>query len=110
MEIECKNFVVKSHEGALRQILVNVLDNACKYNKKGGYVKIWTKKDTLFIKDSGIGIENIEKIFDRYYKEHQEGKGIGLHIVKTLCEAMDIDIDVESKKNFGTVFMFRFYK
>jgi signal transduction histidine kinase len=44
----------------------------------------------------------LEKVFDRYYKEQDRGIGIGLHIVKKLCDELAIPIDIESKENIGT--------
>ncbi|WP_200762284.1 sensor histidine kinase [Nitrosophilus alvini] len=108
ISVECKSFEVKVNSAAIKQILHNLLTNACKYNVEGGSVKIWTKNRTLYIKDTGKGIENVDLIFKRYYKEQKSGSGIGLHIVKTLCDAMDIEIEAESKKNFGTVVMLSF--
>ena len=50
------------------------------------------------------GIQNTKKIFDRFYKEQDRGIGIGLHIVKKLCEELSIKIKVQSQINFGTKF------
>lgn len=87
---------------ALKQLLSNIISNACKYNKKDGYVKIYKKEHKLCIEDSGIGIENPRSVFERSYKEHKSGHGIGLDIVKRLCDAMDIKITLESQIAEGT--------
>ena len=88
------------------RIMDNILSNACKYNKKNGSVLIALKNDRkLYIKDTGRGIRNPKKIFDRFYKETSRGLGIGLHIVKKLSKKMDIPIQVESKKDKGTTFI-----
>lgn len=87
---------------AFIRVLDNILSNACKYNKKPYLVKISLKKNILTVEDSGIGIKKPSKIFKRYYKEGERGLGIGLNIVKKLCDKMNIHIEVESKKDVGT--------
>ena len=87
---------------AFKQIIVNIVSNACKYNVEDGYVKISMKDALLSIEDGGVGIVNPEQIFERSYKEHASGHGIGLDIVKRLCEVMGIKISVRSQVNKGT--------
>jgi two-component system OmpR family sensor kinase len=93
---------------AFKQILMNLISNACKYNKEGGFIKVYAKSGVLYIEDSGVGIKNIDEVFVRSYKEHKNGNGIGLDIVKRLCEAMQISIEVHSQKAKGTLFLLRF--
>jgi len=90
------------NKDAFKQVIVNIISNACKYNVKNGYVKIYMKDSVLCIEDGGVGILNPEQIFQRSYKEHASGHGIGLDIVKRLCEVMGIKISVISKINKGT--------
>ncbi len=106
-KIECQALHVKSNEKALKQVLHNIISNACKYNKEDGVVYIKAHENTLSISDSGIGIKNPSKVFDRNYTEHSSGYGIGLDIVKRLCENMGIDIAVESSAK-GTRFSLKF--
>ena len=80
---------------AFKQILHNLLSNACKYNTKKGSVAIYFQDKTLYIEDSGSGIDNPERIFERNYSE-QSSSGLGLDIVKRLCEAMHIEIGVST--------------
>ncbi len=105
-EINCDNFIAQTNPNALKQILHNLISNACKYNKKKGFVKIYTKDQTLYIEDSGVGIEEPEKIFDREYSA-QNSSGLGLDITKRLCDAMSIDIAVTSNKQ-GSIFHLKF--
>lgn len=93
------SFVVKANESALRQVLSNLISNAFKYNKKEGTVHIYSKAQQLIIEDTGVGIKNPHEVFTRNYKEHAQGVGIGLDITKRLCDAMQIDISVESTPN-----------
>ena len=49
-------------------------------------------------------INNPKRIFDRFYKEQDRGIGIGLHIVKKLCDELGIKISVDSKLESSTTF------
>ena len=99
---DIEDFYVKTNENAFERILDNLLTNACKYNKKNGIVHIYASNNKIIIKDTGIGIKNVGKVFDRYYKETDRGLGIGLSIVKKLCDALDIKISIKSKIEEGT--------
>jgi len=86
----------------LTRILDNLLSNAAKYNKRGGYVRAIVERNRLIIEDSGKGIKDRKRVFDRFYKESDRGIGIGLSIVKKLCDELDIKIDIESEVGKGT--------
>ncbi len=88
----------------LSRIVDNLLTNAAKYNKKNGHVEIVFKDNILHIKDSGKGIENPARVFERFYKEQERGIGIGLHIVKKFCDELGVNIGIESQLNIGTTF------
>ncbi len=104
---------------ALEQILINLLNNAVRYNDKPeGFIRLaFEKKAGCYqfrITDNGIGIEqkNYQKIFepmitldatDRYNKK---GSGIGLSTVKNLVDSLGGEIWVESVLNEGTTFQF----
>lgn len=87
---------------AFKQVIVNIISNASKYNVKNGYVKVYMQDGVLCIEDGGVGIEKPEQIFERSYKEHESGHGIGLDIVKRLCDVMGIKISVSSQLGEGT--------
>jgi len=93
---ECSNFTVKLNERAIKQILQNIIANACKYNVANGYVKITIKENSLYIQNSGPKIVNPEKIFERSYSSDKRSSGIGLDIVNRLAMAMNIKIEVKS--------------
>lgn len=97
---------ITTNPDAISRIIDNLLSNAAKYNKKNGSVWIYfnTKNQTLHIDDNGQGIQHPEKIFDRFYKEHERGLGIGLHIVKKLCDELKIPIQVKSVVGEGSRF------
>ena len=103
-------------------IVNNVLTNAIKYSKIGGIINFdikETKSATVFtISDNGIGIasEDLEKIFDQFYRsksnQHPQikGTGLGLSIVKRLCLLLQIDLEIKSKENVGTKVILSFAK
>jgi len=97
---------IKTNKEAFTRIIINLLTNAAKYNKVNGNIDILFNKKTnnLEIIDTGKGIKNPKKIFDRFYKEQERGIGIGLHIVKKLCEELGISIKLNSVINKGTTF------
>lgn len=105
-EISHSKLKAKINPNAMKQILQNIISNACKYNSKNGYVKIYTKDNSLYIQDSGSGIEEPNKIFERSYSS-KHSSGIGLDIVKRLAQSMNIDIKVQSSLE-GSVFILTF--
>ena len=89
-------------------VLDNLLSNAIKYNKKGGEIEIVLGQGSLSISDSGCGMADSQKgrIFERYVRcnEYQGGFGIGLTLVKRICDEYDIDIEVQSQQGRGSRF------
>ncbi len=102
-QIACSSLEAKINPHAMKQILQNIISNACKYNSKNGFIKIYTKENALYIEDSGNGIEEPEKIFERSYSG-KHSSGIGLDIVKRLAKSMNIEIKVESNPK-GAIFI-----
>lgn len=101
-EKNMQNITIKSNKNGVERIIDNILTNACKYNKKRGSVHITIEDKKVIIEDTGIGIKNINNIFQRYYKENDRGLGIGLNIVKKLCDILNIDINIKSELEKGT--------
>lgn len=97
---------IYANSDAMTRILDNLISNAAKYNKKEGIIEITLSAadKNVLIKDSGKGIKEPQKIFQRFYKEHERGLGIGLHIVKKLCDSLRIPITVESEVGVGSSF------
>ena len=91
-----------TNKDAFKRVMDNLLSNAGKYNVADGEVAILLQGKELFVKDTGKGIKRPSKVFERYYKEQDRGIGIGLHIVKKLCDELKIDIKIESKEEKGT--------
>ena len=101
------NGKVFSNTLALNQILDNLISNACKYSNKQGTITFRYKNKKLEIIDDGIGIKNTERIFERNYTEHNRGSGIGLDIVKRLCDMMQVKIEIKSLEK-GTLVSLEF--
>lgn len=116
-----KPIFVKGDKKRLNQILINLINNAIKYNKNNG--KVWISLEVLnenispngllriSVKDNGIGIEEkdldrIFKPFERAYSgfEKTEGSGLGLAVVKQLIGLMDGFFGVESEFGTGSTF------
>lgn len=92
------------NKDAFIRIVDNLLSNAAKYNRPEGIVRVTLDSDTLRVSDTGHGIKAPKKVFERFYTESTNGYGIGLHIVKKLCDAMGITINVDSTPNKGSHF------
>ncbi len=100
--IEKTKLSIETQKELFTRIIDNILSNACKYNKPKGFVKVIINYNHIVIEDSGKGIKNSKKVFDRFYKESDRGIGIGLSIVKKLCDELDIKITIESEEGKGT--------
>jgi len=115
-KIDEDRFFVDADENRLKQVILNLVSNAIKYNKPNGEVIIsYIKQDNsqirLVIKDSGYGIpendqEKVFKPFQRFYTNNAniEGTGIGLTISKQLIELMSGSIGFESTQDKGSNF------
>lgn len=102
----------------IKELLINLLDNAIKYTEEGSVTLICKEDgDDLLIQvsDTGIGIEQkyLSRIFERFYRvdkgrsRKQGGTGLGLSIVKHIVELYNGRIKVESKVSEGTMFEIR---
>lgn len=100
----------------LQRIVDNTISNAIKYSHDDNVIDVKAyKKDgqVIFsVQDYGIGIDKVEQIFSRYYRENQTkgGFGIGLNIVKEIIDEEGITLEVNSTLNVGTTFTYRFKK
>jgi two-component system phosphate regulon sensor histidine kinase PhoR len=107
-------FTIRGDRDRLEQVFVNLIDNAIKYTKEGGRIKLQlTATDdsvTVTVEDNGIGIPkgDIERVFERFYrvdKAHSRelgGTGLGLSIAKHIVLAHNGKIHIESEVNKGT--------
>ncbi len=100
----------------LKQILINLISNAIKYNRPGGTVTIKCQRNdkqwvSISVKDSGHGLspEKLEQLYQAYNRLGQEdgpeeGTGIGLTVTKRLIEMLGGNIGVESTVGVGSIF------
>ncbi len=112
--------VIRGDRARLKQIIVNLLDNAIRYTLPGGTVSLRTSADdtgsVLEVSDTGIGIpaSAIPHVFDRFFRvdegrsREEGGAGVGLSIVKSICSAHGAEIDVQSRLGWGSRFRVRF--
>ena len=108
--------IVQAHKERIRQVIVNLMHNAIKFNRPGGSVSAATKRfeDTVVIEisDTGIGIANddLPRIFERFYKADRsragQGTGMGLAIAKHIVEAHGGEIRAQSEEGKGSTFSF----
>ena len=108
--------LVQAHKERIRQVIVNLMHNAIKFNRPGGSVSAATKRfeDTVVIEisDTGTGIANddLPRIFERFYKADRSrsghGSGMGLAIAKHVVEAHGGQIWAESEEGKGSTFSF----
>ena len=103
-------FTIDPNQAA--RLVDNLVQNAVKYSHPGGHIYITLEKNELRIKDEGVGIDPAEqnRIFKRYQRadRHKGGFGIGLDIVRDVCETYHIGIFVNSAKGQGAEFVLRF--
>lgn len=120
---ESSRLCVKVDRQRFKQIILNIINNAVKYNKEGGSVTIETEKVNqrgqtairVLVRDTGLGIaeEDIDKLFTPFErigaeKTRTEGTGLGLAVVKKLTEAMAGNVGLTSKKGEGSTFWVEF--
>ncbi|HEX9026039.1 MAG TPA: HAMP domain-containing sensor histidine kinase [Clostridium sp.] len=110
-----KDYIVLGDYDKLKQVFINIISNAIKFNNINGTVWINISGDInsviIKVKDNGMGIkkEDLPYVFERMYRGDKsrqkiEGSGIGLTIVKKILILHSGTIDVESKENKGTIF------
>ncbi len=104
------------NEGMMEQVMINLLENAIKYSKRGGVVTVeiypYENGTALQVKDRGIGIpaESLTRIFERFYRVDKArsrqvgGTGLGLSIVKHIVDRHRGQVHVEAEVNKGTSF------
>jgi len=102
---------LKADRRLIERVVDNLLSNAIKYNRRGGVIQVTLTQGRLMVQDTGTGIASdvLRHIFDRYtrFNESEGGFGIGLSIVKRICDHYGIIIDVESTPGEGTTITLR---
>ncbi len=114
---QMENLVVKGDRAKLRQLLLNILDNAIRYTPRGGKISVSVQREggtaVVSVSDTGAGIpaEDLPRIFDRFYQVDKArsridggGSGLGLAIAKDIAEAHRGRIEVQSEVGKGSNF------
>lgn len=114
-------FTVNGDRGKIKQVLLNLMTNAIKYNRPGGQIHVYTEVDSegdepmvrIAIADTGYGIskENQKQMFQKFFRiketaSQNTGTGLGLVITKHIIEAHNGRIWLESEEGEGTTFFF----
>lgn len=117
-----EHIIIPGDPHRLKQIFINLMNNAISYTPAGGNVTVHVKDEpkwiSITVSDTGIGInkEEIPRIFERFYRvdkarsRNTGGTGLGLSIVKHLVEAHSGYITVQSEMGKGTTFTVRLRK
>lgn len=113
-DLNLQALTYEGDEDLLRQVLINLIENAIKFSENNSIIKIWNEATEesiyIIIEDEGIGIkqEDIPKIFDKFYQcdvsHKNEGNGLGLSIVKRILWLMKGTITCVSTEGVGTKF------
>ena len=125
-ENEYQEITVFGDKERLKQVLINLIDNAIKYTNEGGTVTVeltpnepTDEEVQIAIRDTGIGIseEHLPRLFERFYRVDKDrarsspgGTGLGLAIVKHLVEAHRGQMKVTSEPGVGSVFSFSLHQ
>lgn len=120
-KLAAKKFFIKADEVHFSNIIANLLDNAIKYSKEPTKIAIETSNPSskviaIRVRDNGIGMskETISHIFEKFYRAHTgnlhnvKGFGLGLSYVKSVVEAHQGKIKVESTPGKGSTFILEF--
>ncbi|MDD6301850.1 MAG: HAMP domain-containing sensor histidine kinase [Bacillales bacterium] len=116
--LDLQSGMIESEEDILKEVWINLISNAIKYNKESGsiFIKSHIENDKYIVNvsDTGIGIKEseLDHIFDRYYQSDSsrisQGNGLGLSIVKRIVDLSNGSIKVKSNLNVGTTFELSF--
>ncbi|MCF6201947.1 MAG: HAMP domain-containing histidine kinase [Hydrogenimonas sp.] len=112
VERNLKSCIVEADPHHIELLIKNLIDNAIKYTRPRGEVRVTLESCTLVVEDSGIGIKSskLRRIFERFERanETEGGLGIGLDIVATICSMYGYSVSVNSKEGEGSSFTVEF--
>lgn len=113
-ESHYETYWIRSDRQGVVQVIDNLLSNSVKYSQPHTTIKLLLSQGIVTVDDQGEGIapDELVKIFDRYYQSDKKnhGMGLGLHVVKTFCDAHKIGLRIESLKGVGTKIHLNFHK
>ena len=107
-----QNLEVFINKYELERVIDNTISNAIKYSKESSEIILFfgieNDKTIIIVEDFGVGIEDTDLVFEAYYQQSnkKQGLGLGLNIVKEICDKYAIEIEIQSQKNSGTKFIF----
>ena len=114
-----ESVIIEGDRSRLKQVVVNLLDNAIKYTADGGRITLKITQENgyamLDVADEGMGIpaEALPHVFKRFFRvdgsrsRDRGGVGLGLSIVKSICDAHGARVEVSSVPGRGSVFRIR---
>jgi len=112
VDVELESFLLTGIESRIELLFSNLLSNAIKYSMPETTITITLKDGVFTIKDEGVGIakEKLEAIFELYKRDSQiaGGFGVGLNIVKQICDEYKIEVSVKSELGVGSEFRLAF--
>ena len=97
LELHAESVKTLCDKNAVKRIIDNLVVNAFKHNIREGKVYVFLTKDKLVIENTAKPVKNINRLFDRFYRESQRGTGLGLAVVKQLIEELNWSIKAEYK-------------
>lgn len=116
LNLEDMNEEILTDEKWTSFIIEQILSNALKYTKEGS-IHIYMKNQTLYIEDTGIGIkkEDLPRVFEKGFtgtngRIDKKASGLGLYLVKNICDTLGYPIHIESEANKGTTVSICFEK
>ncbi|WP_295154789.1 HAMP domain-containing sensor histidine kinase [uncultured Brachyspira sp.] len=114
VQLNLESAVIMANREKITEVINNLIDNAIKYTDDEGNVDIYLKNDSnkaiFTVKDTGCGIapQYLNRIFERFFRVKNNkylkinGTGLGLTIVKNICNYYNADIHIKSEENVGT--------
>lgn len=120
--IDCDDTTTSADRGKIKQVLLNLLTNAIKYNREHGAIQVYTRPTTnsegqpyvqVSVQDTGFGIakEHQKHMFEKFYRVADtagftQGTGLGLAIARHIVQAHGGQITLESEQGVGSTFAF----
>ena len=109
-----KDIMVVADQSLLAQLILNLVENAVKYGKRGGRAEVFAEQEaeytTILVSDNGLGIagKDLPHIFERFYRadksRDRSGSGLGLSIAEWIARVHGGEIKVNSEYGSGSVF------
>ena len=116
IHLEGEKTLVTANRNMMEEVIYNLCDNAIRYNRPGGYIRVYAGNHMLKVSDNGIGIppEYQNRVFERFFRVDKSrskrtgGTGLGLAIVKHIVTLHGAELSLESAPEKGTTIMIQF--